>query len=175
MRLRDPLTAMPKTSILRREVAKAHLFCKLIELCLNRLGPQRRHQAEHVSQTRQIEARVAGPPRLSWVLISAEWQDARAASGICAILDHQQFSSRDPSYGAGFEVEANAFLTGEVNFSQLQANEPSGQGAGAFFHRLAADFADGTFLGVGTIGGPIGWPIAAGMLPASATGMLFCC
>ena len=44
-------------------LAKAHRFCKLIELCLRRLGPQRGRQAEHLSQTRQIEARVAGPPR----------------------------------------------------------------------------------------------------------------
>ena len=76
---------------------------------------------------------------------------------------------------SGFDAKANAFFTVEVNFSQLQANEPSGHGAGAIFDRLAADFADGTFLGVSTMGGPIGWSTGVGMLPASATGMLFCC
>ena len=80
-----------------------------------------------------------------------------------------------PSYGVGFEADANASLTAEVDFSQLQANKPSGQGARALFDRLAADIVDGTLLGVKTIGGPIGWPFAMGMLPTSVTAMLFCC
>src|SRR5271165_2971258 len=56
-----------------RHSPHSHLFCELIELCLKCLGPQRRRQAENLSQTRQIETRVAGPLRLCWVLIGAKW------------------------------------------------------------------------------------------------------
>ena len=64
-------------------LAKAHLFCKLIELFFKRLGPQRRRQAEHLSQTREIETRVAGPPRFCWVLIGAKWQDGSNYKRYC--------------------------------------------------------------------------------------------
>jgi hypothetical protein len=83
-------------------------------------------------------------------------------------------AARDSHY-SGFDTDANAFLTDEVTFSQLQANAPSRQGAGGSFDRLATDFADGTFLDVSTIGGPTGRPFAGGMSPKSATGMWFCC
>jgi hypothetical protein len=76
---------------------------------------------------------------------------------------------------SGFDADANACLTAEVSFSQWQANEPSGQGTGAIFDRLAADFADGNFLGVNKIGGPIVGRNVVVMPIASATEMLFCC
>ena len=88
---------------------------------------------------------------------------------------YEPWTLRTSSHYSGFETDANVFLAAEVNFSQLQANDTSEQGACAFFDRLAADFPESTFLGVSTIGRLIGWPIAVSMLPASAMEMLFCC
>ena len=71
------------------------------------------------------------------------------------------YTGADGHY-SGLEDDANAFLTAVVKFCQLQTNELSRQGSDAVFGWLAADFADGTFLGVNTSGGPIDLPIAGG-------------
>ena len=99
--------------------------------------------------------------QVRWASTPASWAAA-----------YEPWTLRPSSHYSGFEADANVFLAAEVNFSQLQANEPSEQGAFAF-DRLAADFADGTFLGVSTIGGPIGRSILVPVLPASAMEMLF--